>query len=631
MMPAIVSTVSLFCGAGGESLGKHAAFEELGMPASMISHAVNHWDLAVQAHGRNLPDVQVHQEDILEVTAATYGLKRIQLLWASPSCVHHSRARGGRPREDQQRAHAWEVSDRWLRVAQVDVVLIENVPEFQDWGPLNEEGQPIQARKGEDFQAWVADLRSMGYEVDWRVLCAADFGAPTTRRRFFLQAVKDGRGIHWPEPSHRDPRKPVGLFDAALPPWGTAAECIDWSIPCPSIFDRKKPLADATLRRIAAGVVRYVLEAKRPFLVNLTHGGRLEDLSEPFKTITGANRGEKAVIVPSLVGVGGRAGQSRPRGGDEPFGTATAKADTALIAASMISMRGTSPEQLLATAGSVEAPVPTISAGGGHAALCTAFLSSYYGAKSEGDARGAAMGSPLPTQPTANRHALVAATMVQTGYGERDGQAPRALDLEQPLGTVVAGGIKHGLVAASMMSIDQQSTGASACRPMDDPLSTATTKARHALVAATLMTNTTGHAPTDLEQPLPTVTTGNHQALVAAFIQHYYGQGTQAQDPSLPLHTVTTIARHGLITVEIDGETYIITDIGMRMLEPAELAAAMGFPTWYRWLKGDGAQLTKRDQVKMIGNAVPPPLAKALVLAVARPRPELFGFQEGIA
>ena len=283
----------------------------------------------------------------------------------------------------------------------------------------------------------------------------------------------------------------------------------------------------------------------------------------------------------------------------------------------------------MASCGSVEAPVPTISAGGGHSALCTAFLSTYHGAKTEvGDARGAALESPVPTLDTSNRHAVVAASLIQTGFGERDGQAPRTLNIEAPLGTVVAQGIKQ------------------------------------ALVAATLMTNTTGHAPTDLEQPMPTVTGGNQQALasafltkfqensigsgldepvhtvmagaprfgmVAAFIQHYYGQGTQAQDPGQPLHTITTLARHGLVTVEIDGETYVIVDIGMRMLEPKELAAAMGFPLTYQWLKADGSPLTKRDQVKMIGNAVPPDLAKALVLAVTRPRPELFGLLEWIA
>ncbi|BDU72941.1 DNA cytosine methyltransferase [Mesoterricola silvestris] len=583
------TTVSLFCGAGGESLGKQSALRGLGLSDSdLISHAVNHWDLAVKAHGLNLPNVLVHQEDITRITAATYGLKHIQFLWASPSCVHHSRARGGKPREDQQRSHAWEVTDRWLRVAQVDVVLIENVPEFQEWGPLDDLGQPIKERKGEFFHAWVKGLKDLGYEVDWRVLCAADHGVPTTRRRFFLQAVKDGKGIHWPEPTHRDPRKPAGLFDAALPAWRTAAECIDWTIPCPSIFDRKKPLAPATLRRIFAGIDRFVLRG-RPFIVNLSHGGRLKDLDDPLRTVTAEPKGgDRALVSASIVGVGGRAGQSAPRGLEEPMHTGTTKADSALVSASMISLRGTSPEQLQATAGSVEAPIPTVSAGGVHAALVAAFISTYHGDPKE--ARGASLEAPVPTQDTSNRHALVAASLIQTGYGERPGQAPRALDIQTPLGTVVAEGQKHGLVAVN------------------------------------LMTNTTCHAPTPADAPVPALTTGNHQALVAAFISHYYGQGTTAQDPGDPLHTVTTLARHGLVTVDIDGETYVITDIGMRMLAPKELGRAMGLPEWY-----DLSGFTKRDQVKMIGNMVPPGLAQALVDAVLRPRPELFGRLEWTA
>ncbi|HLP31483.1 MAG TPA: DNA cytosine methyltransferase, partial [Geothrix sp.] len=515
----------------------------------LVAHAVNHWDLAVAAHGRNLPWVNVHQEDIYEVTAATYGLDRIHLLWASPSCVHHSRARGGKPREDQQRAHAWEVTDRWLKVAHVDVVLIENVPEFMEWGPLDDAGMPIKDRKGEFFRAWVQGLHDLGYEVDWRVLCAADFGAPTTRRRFFLQAVRDGKGIHWPEPTHRDPRKGADMFTGHLPTWRTAAECIDWSIPVPSIFGRKRPLAEATLRRIAAGVVRYVLQGK-PFVLNLTHGGRLEPADEPLRTVTTAKRGEKAIVSASIVGVGGRAGQSAPRGLAEPMHTGTTKADSALVAASMVSLRGTSPEQIQATAGSIEAPVPTISAGGGHAGLVAAFLAKHYGG-----VVGQAADRPLGTVTAVDHHSLVAASLIQTGYGEREGQAPRCLDIQAPLGTVVAEGQKHGLVAA--------------------------------------------------------------------FISHYYGQGVTAQDAGQPLHTVTTLARHGLVTVEIDGETYVITDIGMRMLEPRELAHAMGFPDWYDW-----SGFTKRDQVKMIGNAVPPPVARALVDAVLRPRPELMGLME---
>lgn len=585
------STVSLFCGAGGESLGKHLAFEELGLAQEdILSHAVNHWDLAVQAHGRNLPNVLVHQEDITEVTAQTYGLDRIQLLWASPSCVHHSRARGGKPREDQQRSHAWEVSDRWLRMAHVDVVLIENVPEFMEWGPLDDLGQPIPERKGEAFRAWVKDLESMGYLVDWRVLCAADYGAPTTRRRFFLQAVRDGKGIHWPEPTHRDPRKPADLFTGHLPAWRTAAECIDWSLPCPSIFDRKRPLKEATLRRIAAGVVRYVLQAKRPFIVNLSHGGRLEGMDEPLKTITTANRGEKAMvtpymvnlrgtsagqiqgsassaeepvhtissggihqalIAPSLVGVGGRAGQSRPRGVDEPFGVLTTKADGAVVAA---------------------------------------FVAKHYGG-----VVGQEVPRPLGTVTSVDHHSLVAASLIQTGYGEREGQAPRTLDIESPLGTVVAQGIKHGLAAVSITKFQENSIGQ------------------------------------ELEEPLHTVMAGAPRfGLVAAFLTQYYGT-LNTSSPDQPLPTVTTLARHGLVTVEIDGETYALVDIGMRMLEPSELAAATGFPPSYLWLQGDGKPLTKRDQVKMIGNAVPPALAKALVLAVARPRPDLFKVREAIA
>lgn len=473
----MTTTVSLFCGAGGESAGKELAFRDLGVrTVDMLSHAVNHWDLAVAVHGRNFPHIHVHQEDITEVTAADFGLSQIDMLWASPSCVHHSRARGGKPRDDQQRSHADEVVDRWLKVANVSVLLIENVAEFAEWGPLDEHNQPIKERKGEFFDRFTAKLTALGYRWEWRILCAADFGDPTTRRRFFMQAVRDGRPIVWPEPTHRDPRKPAGLFDAGLAPWRTAAECIDWSIPVPSIFDRKKPLAPATLRRIAAGVVRYVLQG-RPFIVNLTHGGRLESADEPMKTITTAKRGEKAIC-----------------------------------AASMISMRGTSPEQLLLTAGSVETPVPTISAGGGHAALVSAFLAKHF-----------------------------------TGV------------VGAPLGTVVAEGQKH--------------------------------------------------------------------ALVAAFIQHYYGTGGQHQDPGQPLHTITTLARHGLVTVDLDGETYVITDIGMRMLEPRELARAMGFPEDFRFVDAAGKPLTKRDTVKMIGNACPVNTVAALIKAVVLQRPAAFGLE----
>lgn len=580
------TTFSLFCGGGGESAGKHLAFEELGIETKdMSAFALNHWNLAVACHGRNFPWISVHQEDITAVTAADFGLERINLLWASPSCVHHSRARGGKPKEDQQRSHAWEVVDRWLRVAHVDVLMIENVPEFSDWGPLDDEGQPIKERKGEFFQAFLADLRSLGYQMEWRVLCAADYGDPTIRKRFFLQAVRDGLPIVWPEPSHRNPKAGPGLFDADLPPWRAAAECIDWSIPCPSIFDRKKPLADATLRRIAAGVMRYVVNSSKPFLVNLTHGGRLEDLEEPFKTITGANRGEKALCTPYLV-----------------------------------NMRGTDPSQIEASASGADEPVRTVSAGGRHQALIVPSFAGLGGRAAQSRPRGG--GEPFGTLTTKADGALIAASLVQTGYGEREGQAPRTLDIEKPLGTVVAEGQKHALVAGFLAKHFTGVVG----QEMEKPLGTVTAVDHHSKVAVHLTKFQQNSIGQDADDPLHTVMAGAPRfGLVAAFLAQYYSSGGQSGAADAPMGAITTVDRHALVTVTLDGQEYVLADIGMRMLEPHELAAAMGFPDWFRFQDMEGKPFTKRDTVKMIGNACPVNTVKALVKAVVLQRRGAYG------
>ena len=277
-----MNAVDLFAGAGGWSQGWREATDCEPMVA------VNHCAHAVRLHRLNHPGTEHFLEDVWSVDpAAAAAGRRVDWLHGSPDCTHFSRAKGGKPREQKIRGLAWVLVD-WANSLRPRFLSLENVAEFETWGPLNDDGQPEKARAGETFGEFVAALAGLGYAVDWRVLCAADFGAPTIRRRLFLVARRDGQPIRWPEPTHGEGRPR---------PWRTAAECIDWSIPCPSIFGRKKPLAEATCRRIAAGIVRFVLSAK-PFLavpgnrlvaafIAQHYGGQVgKSLRSPLPTIT---------------------------------------------------------------------------------------------------------------------------------------------------------------------------------------------------------------------------------------------------------------------------------------------------------------------------------------------------------
>ena len=373
------------------------------------------------------------------------------------------------------------------------------------------------------FREFVAELEALGYSVQWRVLNAADYGAPTSRKRLFLVARRDGHPIVWPTPTHGKGREP----------YRTAAECIDWSIPIPSIFDRKKSLAEATQRRIAEGIRRYVLESSRPFLVNLTHGARVESIDEPVRTVTGANRGEKAIVVPTL----------------------------------MSNNTNNAPH-------SVEDPLGTITSG--------------------------------------NRHYLVSPSLVQMGYGERPGQKPRVLNLHAPLGAVVAGGKKHGLVAVFIAKHhgSRERWSAAIGQHITDPLHTIISHDNKSVVACHIESMYSNSNGRPIDDTLPTMTAGsNHHALVATFLQKYYGSGGQWQAADDPLHTMTNKARFGLVTVTIDGEDFVVVDIGMRMLAPRELARTQGFPDSYI-LTG-----TETQQVARIGNSVVPHVAAAIVSA----------------
>ncbi len=313
--------VDSFAGGGGASTGIEQA---IGRP---IDIAINHSPEAIAMHEANHPRTRHYCESVWDVDpVAACGGRPVGLAWFSPDCTHFSKAKGGKPRSKEIRGLAWIVI-RWARAVAPRVILLENVEEFEGWGPIDDDGQPIRHRAGETFGEWCSELRSLGYELEFRTLVAADYGAPTTRKRLFLIARNDGQPIVWPEPSHGKGR---------AHPWRAASEIVDWSLPCPSIFGRRKPLADATLRRIAVGVRRYVLDAARPFVVKYYGTSTGRAIHEPLSTVT-AGGIHHALVAPTLVqtGYGEREGQA-PRALDisKPLGTVVAGgAKHALVAA----------------------------------------------------------------------------------------------------------------------------------------------------------------------------------------------------------------------------------------------------------------------------------------------------------
>lgn len=304
----------LFCGAGGTSTGAAQAARSLGYSVELT--AVNHWDRAVATHTANHPDARHLCASVDSLNPRhLYPDGRLDVLWASPECTHHSRARGGKPMNDQSRATAWCVT-RWADALKPSAIMVENVPEFAEWGPLGDDGKPVSGQKGRTFFAWVETLRALGYTVDWRELCAADYGDPTTRKRLFVQAVRGDRRIVWPQPTHAPDANLWGL-----PRWSPAAEIIDWSIPTPAIADRKRPLAPKTMARILEGLRRY---GGGPFVVAMEHGGRTVDAAAPLPTVTCAKGGAFALVVEYYGN-----GQARPV--TDPLPTVTCNDRFALV------------------------------------------------------------------------------------------------------------------------------------------------------------------------------------------------------------------------------------------------------------------------------------------------------------
>ncbi|MPU37187.1 DNA cytosine methyltransferase [Klebsiella quasipneumoniae] len=634
--------VDNFAGGGGASTGIELAI------GRSVDIAINHDPNAVAMHTTNHPDTLHYCESVFDVNpiAATAG-SPVGLAWFSPDCTHYSKARGSKPVKREIRGLAW-VSIRWALDVEPRVIMLENVEEFKTWGPLLAgEMRPDPERSGETFQAFVGMLTTgipanhpalaecceflklspdseqakrliagLGYVVDFRELRACDYGAPTIRKRFFMVMRRDGKPIVWPEATHGDP-KSAAVLAGKRAPWRTAAECIDWSIPAPSIFDRKKPLAVNTLKRIARGIQRFVIDSASPFIVKCNHTTtrgkydcfRGQALDDPLQTITKTHG--YAIAVPHLT----------------KFRTG-------------------------ATGQEVTDPLPTVTAGtsrrpggNGHAlgiveAELAPFLAGNGG--SEYQAKPRPLDKPAHTILKESR-ACVVAPVIARQFGASIGH--RA---DEPSATITAGGGGKSQLVSAFLAKHYGGNYTGPGVGLDEPTHSVTTVDHHAVVAAHLMVNNTGHPGGSMESPAHTVTTGNHHAVVASHLVKLRGTCRDGQRTDEPMPTITAGGQHvgevkttlavedydeeraqqvlaflqeycgkdstGL--VEIGGVTYRIVDIGMRMLQPHELYRAQGFPEWYI-IDQDyrGVKYAKDKQVARCGNAVPPPFAEALVRA----------------
>lgn len=430
-----LSVADLFCGAGGTSQGA----EDSG--AGRVVFAVNHWPTAIETHSANFPHARHVCARIDQVSPAE--CPKIDVLFASPECCHHSRARGGRPMSDQQRAMAWDVL-KWAEFHRPSWIVVENVIEWELWGPLGSDHRPLKTKRGATFEAWVRAIQSLGYTVDWRRLNAADYGAATSRTRLFVIARKGRRSVPWPEPTHGQ-RAGGELPGLGVKPWRAAWEIIDWSKPCPSIFARKRPLADKTLLRIEAGLRRFCSATNvEAFIVKLRNttgapgtGGTTSGVRAPLGTIT-AGGTHHAVAMPFVLS---QCSEGAPREVGQPIPTLTTTARPSLAVPFFVARRGERDGQGPRTHDAGR-PMPTIATSNAPA-LAVPFV-----LPNEGYYRGNAprgMDQPLPTI-TGQRGGHVVQAFLTKYYGSADG----AQDLRDPVDTITAKH-RHGLAMVKLI------------------------------------------------------------------------------------------------------------------------------------------------------------------------------------
>lgn len=489
--------VDNFAGGGGASTG-------IGMAIGRsVDIAINHDPDAIAMHKANHPHTKHYCEDVWQVdpVEACEG-NPVALAWFSPDCKHFSRAKGGKPVDKNIRGLAW-VAVKWALAVRPRILMLENVPEIRTWCPLGADNKPIKERTGETFRGFILALstglpewhpaykemcealsiepnsekakrlqKGLGYKVQYRTLKSCDYGAPTTRKRFYLIARCDGKRIVWAEPTHA-PRDSEAVKQGLKLPYHTAAECIDWSIPAQSIFERKKPLAENTMRRIARGIQKFVIDNPEPFIVTVNHSG------EGFR------------------------GQST----DEPLGTITAKNGYGVVTPTI--MRNNTNN----VGASVETPLPTITTGNRNY-LVAPTLIQYHSETSKDEVRGQELGEPLMTVDATPRYALSVAHIMKNYGGGYKGAGSAA---DAPLGTVT--GIDHNsLVTAHIMTMRKNMDG----QPVDEPLSTVSCSgAHHAEVQAFLVKYFSTGAAKSVNEPLDTITTKDRFALVTIHGEEY--------------------------------------------------------------------------------------------------------------
>lgn len=567
--------VDNFAGGGGASTGIELA---AGRPVSV---AINHDEAAVLLHQTNHKYTDHYIESVWDVDPTEVCAGRpVGLAWFSPDCKHFSKAKGAALVSRKIRGLAWIVL-RWAALVRPRVIMVENVEEFVTWGPVRK-GKPVKKKAGQTFRQWVKQLRELGYDVDWRNLVAADYGAPTIRKRFVCVARCDGRPIRWPEKTHAPAGSPE-VQSGKLQPWRSAAEVIDWDIPAYSIFATKeeikekygvnavRPLAENTLRRVIRGVDKFTIRSGKPFIVECNHGG-----------------------------------DGHTRGADEPVNTVTGKYTGGICEPVMVPV--TFPNTSGSVGGSADKPVHTITTDGNQV-LSAANLIQYHTEQGE-HVRANGLGNPLPVVDASNRYGLISGQLVEY-YGNG---VP--LDIGEPMHTVT-GHDREALVSAHIQKyFDGAYKGCGDAA--DAPLSTVTALPRHGLCAAHVVEFKGQDIGQTAEHPLRTITASAGEfAVCKTVLVKHDGRGLGHWPEIRELlnrFCGYTLSEDEVLLLVIGGAAYYIADITLRMLTPRELYKAMGFPDDYiidRDFRGN--PYPKSQQVARCGNAVCPPLASAMV------------------